>query len=209
MIHALRNNFNVLQAVDEFVCELRLREANPEKWRKIAALALNEEEWTRVRLFTNILQVHPVNTLILLNTNLTKLLKHADESQHAFSASSRPTLHNALPARERLHAKWEKASKKPCYKIFKPAITAGMAKIDEYYQRSGASDAHIIAMGNVTCSNHFHIGLIFIVVLDPNSKMNHFKKHWSEDLISEVEDAVRERVCFLLSFDLVPYLHIL
>ena len=157
----LCNNLNVLQAVDEFVCELRLREANPEKWHKIAALALNEEEWTHVRLFTNILQVHPVNTLFLkflLNTNLTKLLKHVDKSQHAFSASSRPTLHNALPALERLHAKWEKALKKPCYKIFKPALTAGMAKIDKYYQRSGALDAHIIAMGNVSCFNHFHIG---------------------------------------------------
>ena len=47
----------VSQAVDEFVCELRLREVNPEKRRKIAALALDEEEWTRVRLFSNILQV--------------------------------------------------------------------------------------------------------------------------------------------------------
>ena len=147
-----------MQAVDKFICELRLWEANPEKWRKIAALALNKEEWTCVRLFTNILQVHPVNTLFLSNTNLTKLLKHVDKSQHAFSASSRPTLHNTLPALERLHAKWEKASKKPCYKIFKPALTAGMAKIDKYYQQSGASDTHIIAMGNVTCFSHFDIG---------------------------------------------------
>jgi hypothetical protein len=60
---------NVLQAVDEFVCELRLRETNPEKRHKIAALALDKEEWMRVRLFSNILQVHlciPVS-----NTNLT------------------------------------------------------------------------------------------------------------------------------------------
>jgi hypothetical protein len=35
-----------LQAVDEFVYELRLRETNPEKKRKIAALALDEQEWT-------------------------------------------------------------------------------------------------------------------------------------------------------------------
>ena len=47
----------VLQAIDEFVCELRLKETNLEKRRKIAALALDEEEWTRVRLFSNILQV--------------------------------------------------------------------------------------------------------------------------------------------------------
>ena len=47
----------VLQAIDEFVCELRLKETNLEKWRKIATLALDEEEWTHVRLFSNILQV--------------------------------------------------------------------------------------------------------------------------------------------------------
>jgi hypothetical protein len=48
---------NVLQTVDEFVYELRLRETSPEKKRKIAALALDEQEWTRVCLFSNILQV--------------------------------------------------------------------------------------------------------------------------------------------------------
>ena len=52
-----------------------------------------------------------------------------------------------LPALERLYAKWEKASRKECYKRFWPALAAGMAKIEEYYHRSGASDAHIIAMG--------------------------------------------------------------
>ena len=84
-------------------------------------------------------------------------MKHADESQHAFSASLRLTLNNMLPALERLHAKWEKALKKLCYKIFKPALTAGMAKLNEYYQCSGATDAHIIAMGNLTTHNHFLI----------------------------------------------------
>jgi hypothetical protein len=57
--HVLLNELNLLQAADKFVCELRLREMNPEKWRKIAALALDEEEWTHMRLFSNILQVRP------------------------------------------------------------------------------------------------------------------------------------------------------
>jgi len=61
--------------------------------------------------------------------------------------SSRPTLHNALPALEKLYAVWEKASQKPLYMSFEPALTAGLAKIDEYYQRSGTLDVHIIAMG--------------------------------------------------------------
>jgi hypothetical protein len=76
-------------------------------------------------------------------------LQHADNSQHAFSVSSRPTLHNALPALERLYTEWEKASKKVRYKTFKPALTASMAKLDEYYHRSGSSDTHIIAMGMI------------------------------------------------------------
>ena len=47
----------ILQAIDEFICELQLKETNMEKWCKIAALALDEEEWTCMHLFSNILQV--------------------------------------------------------------------------------------------------------------------------------------------------------
>jgi len=42
---------------------------------------------------------------------------------------------------------WEKALKKPLYKSFIPALTAGLAKLNEYYQRSGGSHAHLIVMG--------------------------------------------------------------
>lgn len=66
-----------------------------------------------------------------------------------FLASSRPTLHNVLLALERLYAKWDKASNKARYEKFKLALAAGMAKLNEYYQRSGASDVHIIAMGKL------------------------------------------------------------
>ena len=54
------------QAIDEFVLELGLKENNSEKRRKITALALSNEEWTRVRLFCNILQVR-----LLLFSNTT------------------------------------------------------------------------------------------------------------------------------------------
>lgn len=46
-----------VQAVDEFIYELGLKESNIEKRRKIDSLALHEDEWTRVRLFCNLLQV--------------------------------------------------------------------------------------------------------------------------------------------------------
>lgn len=50
----------VMQAVDEFVYELGYKETNIEKRRKIDALTLKEGEWTRVRLFCNLLQVRPL-----------------------------------------------------------------------------------------------------------------------------------------------------
>ena len=103
-------------------------------------------------------------------------------------------LHNALPALERLYAKWEKASNKARYEKFKSALIAGMAKLNEYYQHSGASDAHLLAMGKPSVPASF-ILTDTAVVLNPISKMNHFKKQWSRDLVSEVEDAVRARVC--------------
>ncbi|KAI9437033.1 hypothetical protein H4582DRAFT_2078100 [Lactarius indigo] len=116
---------------------------------------MDKDEWTCVHLFCNILQ-------------------HTDNAQHAFSTSSRPTLHNMLPALEKLYVEWEKASKKPCYKVFVPALTTGLAKLNEYYQCTGTSDAHLMAM-----------------VLNPSSKMAYFKKNWDPDLFLEVEDVVQ------------------
>jgi hypothetical protein len=80
-------------------------------------------------------------------STLSSAFQYADESQHAFSASSRPTLHNALPAIEKLYAEWEKASTKLRYEPFKDALNTAMEKFNEYYKRTSASDAHIICMG--------------------------------------------------------------
>jgi hypothetical protein len=74
-------------------------------------------------------------------------LQYANDAQQAFSSSSMPTLHNALPALEKLHAAWEKASLKARYAPFVPALKAGMDKLNRYYQRSAESDTHIMAMG--------------------------------------------------------------
>jgi hypothetical protein len=54
---------------------------------------------------------------------------------------------NALPAVEALHAVWSKCAVKPKYAVFKDALDAATAKLDEYYQKTVASDAHILAMG--------------------------------------------------------------
>ena len=140
----------LLQCCDEFVYALRRKETSAEKRRKIGDLALSEEEWNRVRLFCNLLQV-----FIFLGCGHGRFLisnhwpQHADIAQQAFSADARPTLHNALPAIEKMYSAWQKASEKPHYRIFKPALEAAMAKLDEYYKRTAESDAHIIAMGMI------------------------------------------------------------
>ena len=59
----------VVQAVDEFVFELAYKENNPKKREKINTLRLNEGEWTRVRLFCNILQVSQRFNIFNLDTN--------------------------------------------------------------------------------------------------------------------------------------------
>ena len=76
-------------------------------------------------------------------------VQFADNAQEAFSSYSTPTLHHVLPTLEKLYVSWEKAASKERYQSFIPALDAGMAKLDEYYQRSAESDAHIMAMGTV------------------------------------------------------------
>ena len=51
------------QQVDEFIYGLGLKEGHVDKWRKISALVLSEEEWTRIHLFCNVLQVCDLLTM--------------------------------------------------------------------------------------------------------------------------------------------------
>jgi hypothetical protein len=93
---------------------------------------------------------------------------------------------------------WEKAAAKPRYEIFKPALTAGMDKLDMYYQRSAESDAHIMAMGKVVPFIISFFADHYIIVLDPTKKMAYFHKNWKSDLVSKVEETVKTRVSSLL-----------
>ena len=63
--------------------------------------------------------------------------------------ASGPTLHNALPAVETLHVAWTKAAGKDKYEPFHEALEAATEKLGEYYNKTVASDAHIISMGIV------------------------------------------------------------
>ena len=98
---------------------------------------------------SSILQYPPGTTTTCVNSNvlMPDSIQHTSDAQQAFSSSSTPTLQNALPALEKMHAAWKKASSKSRYSCFIPSLNAGMAKLDQYYNRSAESDAHIMAMG--------------------------------------------------------------
>ena len=61
----------IAQVINEFVLELGLKENSSEKWQKMASLALNTDEWTRVRLFCNILVKNPTTVFYLLDLSVS------------------------------------------------------------------------------------------------------------------------------------------
>ena len=80
---------------------------------------------------------------------LTDLWQHTDNAQQAFLVALIPMLQDALPSLKKLYASWEKAASTMHFKTFVPAITAGMDKLNTYYQHSAESDAHLMAIGSV------------------------------------------------------------
>ena len=74
------------------------------------------------------------------------------------------------------------------------SLNAAMAKLNKYYERTAASDAHIIVISACIYLSIFHI-LIIVPVLDPTSKLEYFKKHWSSELLEEVKSTVKAMVC--------------
>jgi hypothetical protein len=77
---------------------------------------------------------------------LTNCKQHADNAQHAFSSDQAVTLHLALPALEALHKAWTNRLTREKYKDFLPALQAGLAKIEECYDRTADSDTYTFAM---------------------------------------------------------------
>ncbi|KAG6913491.1 hypothetical protein DXG01_006460 [Tephrocybe rancida] len=98
-----------------------------------------------------------------------KVLDLPDCAQQAFSAENAPTLHNGIPALEALHAAWSALKDRTRYAEFWEALTTRLEKIEAYYEKTADSHAYTVAM-----------------FLDPNTKMTHFKKHWSVDLQDKI-----------------------
>jgi hypothetical protein len=80
---------------------------------------------------------------------------------------------------------------------FHPALHTAMGKLDEYYQRTAASDAHLIAMGKSKFTLFFHIYCRTGVALNPAEKFAYFRKHWGLDLYQEVLETIKKLVCDL------------
>jgi hypothetical protein len=45
-----------------------------------------------------------------------------------------------------MYSKWEKLRETPDAKPFQAAIDAALAKVNEYYEKTAESDAHVMAM---------------------------------------------------------------
>ncbi|KIL55647.1 hypothetical protein M378DRAFT_57305, partial [Amanita muscaria Koide BX008] len=156
--YAMLNRTDVRkEAINTFLYELGTKENDLEKRKKIDALALREPEWERVKQFCN-------------------LLVHADKAQQAFSSATAPSLHNALPVIEALHAAWSSRAEKTRYAPFKDGLLAAAEKLDGYYQKTAESDAHIFAM-----------------VLHPGKKLSHFTKYWTSVNEEEITSVLKKK----------------
>ena len=60
------------------------------------------------------------------------------------------TLNLALPTLEALHKAWTKRAARSKYHDFIPALEAGLAKIEEYYDHTADSDMYTFAICEIT-----------------------------------------------------------
>jgi len=103
-----------------------------------------------------------------------------------------------------LHAGWTKAASKDKYEPFHEALEAATDKLEEYYNKTAASDAHIISMGKVILFPSMLSGQLgFVLVLHPDKKLVHFKKYWSKPLQTDVRTLLQEKVIIHLFSSLI------
>ena len=88
----------------------------------------------------------------------------------------------------------EESFKKFKFDMFSDGLDVAMEKVEEYYDKTAASHAYTFVM--CACFSLFNIhGLIFFIVLDPETKMTHFVKHWIKPLQDKVLESVETIVC--------------
>ena len=117
-----------------------------EKKLKLMNLTPSETDWRYVKHFTGILNVSSV--CIGPHYALPSSIQVPDSVQQSFSAEKFPSLHKVLPALEAVHSEWSKMAGLSKFDRFKPALQAGITKIETYYERTSFSSAYIFSMGN-------------------------------------------------------------
>ena len=81
-----------------------------------------------------------------------------------------------------------------------------MGKVEEYYDKTATLHAYTFMM----CAHFFLLfgihSLILLIVLDPDTKMNHFVKHWSKPLQDKVLESAETIVCSSYRYS-CPFTH--
>lgn len=75
------------------------------------------------------------------------------------------------------------------YAPFHPALRAATKKVEEYYDKTADSNAHIIAMCAYSlCSFNGCVRVLMCdSVIHPGKKMNYFKENWDEGLQRDIQ----------------------
>ena len=113
-------------------------------------------------------------------------IQHADNMQQAFSSDQGTTLHLALPTLEALHKAWTKRAARSKYRDFIPALEAGLAKIEEYYDHTADSDTYTFAICEITFLSCFVRVWPSFQVLDPSNKTEHIRKFWGDEKLKSI-----------------------
>lgn len=138
--------------------------------------------------FRYVYQIH--NAILKLTPD-----QHVDDAQQAFSFESKPCLHTGIPALEALHMAWKNCLKNPKFELFSDGLTTAMEKIAEYYEKTATSHAYTFVMCKFSNLSHFSkLNQYLPTVLDPDTKMSHFKKHWDKDLQDKVLESAEKIV---------------
>lgn len=87
--------------------------------------------------------------MLYLIFDFADIAQHADNAQQAFSSNQATTLHLTLPALETLQKAWSKCADHVKYLKFVPALNAGLAKIEEYYDCTAECNAYTFAMCSI------------------------------------------------------------
>jgi hypothetical protein len=96
-----------------------------------------------------------------------------------------------------LHHAWNSRAKKPKYAPFKEGLLAAVEKLEDYYEKTAESDAHIFAMGKLFFFRSDWV-TDYCPVLHPKIKMSHFRKYWTSVDEDEIISVLKEKVTSMI-----------